>query len=712
MNKAASMTWVRKDVPAEEVRQLALRYDLNLLEASILARRGVTQPEDLLFYLEDDLRFVPNPFLFQNMEDVVDRLNGALDDEESVLVFGDRDADGITSTVLLVEAFTELGLKVSWKVPQGDEAYGLTLAAVEEFAEAGGGLIVTVDCGISNFKEVARANDLGVDVLILDHHVAPGELPDALAIVNPKVPGETYPFATMAACAVASKVIWALRFAQTPLYNQRMCVLHCHQEEEGLHVEAVRLVNLTERRRLRLVFNDKSGTSDLQALVDFLQDQEIFVYDERAQTKLLRQLFGPGVEIGLFDLAPEIRKAFPSLAGLDFRTVKAKSRLPRYLTGAGDLDILVSLFTSSVYKAYPSLGADFTPLLDLVALGTLADLMPLAGENRILVKLGMQALHTTRREGLRVLLLKLKLLGKPLTTTDVSWQFIPTLNAAGRLGAPEKAVELLLTTDAARRRVLADELDSLNQQRKQMSQDAWELVLPLARTSLEALGGSLVLVMSPEIPRGITGLVASRLVSGFGVTSVVISRQDDRYIGSLRAKSGFETRRFLDSFSDIFTDYGGHDQAAGFNLPLEKFPAFEKRVKEILPGFSVSGVSEQTLDIDAELPLAFFTPDLIQTVDKLEPYGEGHRPLVFVARGLGIIALDLVGKLGAQHVKMTLDAGATKWPAIFFHALDRLEAGEFHLGDKVDAAFHLNRNLFQGQEKLQLTLLDLQRSKA
>jgi single-stranded-DNA-specific exonuclease len=349
-------------------------------------------------------------------------------------------------------------------------------------------------------------------------------------------------------------------------------------------------------------------------------------------------------------------------------------------------------------------------LLDLVALGTLADLMPLVAENRILVKLGMQSLHTTKREGLRVLLLKLKLLGKPLTTTDVSWQLIPTINAAGRLGHPEKAVELLLTTDDARRRKLADELDGLNQQRKQMSQDAWEQVLPLARASHEALGGNLVLVVSETVPRGITGLVASRLVSTFGVPGLVLTRTEGKYIGSLRANRGFETRRFLDSFQDIFTDYGGHDQAAGFNLPDARLADFQARLTKILPDFPLGGDGELTLTIDAELPLAFFTPDLMLTVDKLEPYGEGHRPLVFVARGLLIIALDLVGKTGAQHVKLTLDAGATKWPAIFFHALERLEAGDFKLGDKVDAAFHLARNTFQGQDKLQLTVLDLKRS--
>jgi len=704
------MVWNKKELVAEEVRNLAARYDLGLLESSILLRRGVSDGESLLSYLEDDLRFTPNPFLFKDMEDVVDRLTGARDDEETVLVFGDRDADGITSTVILVEGFQALGLKVEWRVPQGDAAYGLTLEAVDTFAEAGGGLIVTVDCGISNFKEIEHARQLGIDVLVIDHHVAPEELPPAHAFINPKIAGETYPFASLAACAVASKVVWALRFAETPLYNQRMCLLHSRQTEDGLLVEVVRLVNLTERRRLRLLFNAKSRSDDLATLVTFLQDQEIFVFDEKVQIRLMRQLFGAGVEIGVFDLAPQIRQTFPSLANLSFDEVRAKSRLPRYRPETGDLDILISLFTSSVYKVYPSLGVDFLAVLDLVALGTLADLMPLEGENRILVKLGMQSLNTTKREGLRALLMRLKMLGKPLSTTDVSWSLTPVINAAGRLGCPEKAVELLLTTDEERRRTLAVEMENLNHQRRQLGSTAWDQVLPAARISFEALAQKFVLVYDPSIARGITGILASRLMNLLGVPAVVVTLQDDRCIGSLRANRGFETRRFLDAFSDLFTDYGGHDQAAGFNFPQEKRSEFEARLASILPGFPLRSGGEDLLEVDADLPLEYLKPDLLNVVDRLEPYGEGCRPLVFTCKGLSIVNLDLVGKAGAQHVRLTLDGGAHKWPAIYWNALDRLEHGDFAAGDRVDAAFQISRNYFQGQEKLQMTILDLVRS--
>lgn len=703
------MNWTKKDINPEEVRDLARRHDLSLLEASIFVRRGVTDPAEIQFYLEDDLRFTHNPFLFNQMEDVVDRILLARDEEEKVLVFGDRDVDGITSTVITVEALTQLGLQPFWKVPQGDAPYGLTIEAIDEFAAENGTLIITVDCGISNFKEVEYANSLGMDVLILDHHVAPEAVPAALAIINPKTPGERYPYPSLAACGVAAKLAWALRFASMEdIYNASLCLLHGQESEGQLVIEAVKLVNLLEVKRLRLVFDDKSPAHYKERLADFVAGQEILVWDPALQKGYLRNIFGPRAEIGLTDLSQPVKKAFPALANLGFDEIKARSRIHRYLSEAPtDLDILISLFTSYLYRHHPVLSTEFRAYLDLVAMGTLADLMPLEGENRILVRQGMAVLNSTARKGLQTLMSKQKLLGKRLSASDVSWYLTPIINASGRLGSPQKAVELLLTKDDLRRDVLAMELGSLNNERKQMSVSAWDLVHPRARDSLNDLGGKMTMVYDPQIPRGITGILASRLMGTFGVPSVVLTAQDTRVIGSLRANRGFETRRFLDLFKDLFTDYGGHNAAAGFNLPLERFPLFQERVKSILPDFALKDNDLDELVVDAELPFEFLTPELINVVDRFEPFGEGHRPLVFAVRGAVIDHLDLVGKTGAQHVRLTLACGATKWPGIYWNALERLERGDFKAGDKVDAAFHVSRNFFQNREGLQMTILDL-----
>jgi single-stranded-DNA-specific exonuclease len=213
------MIWDKKDVPGELVKDLAARYGCDLLTASILARRGVTSGEEIRYFLEDDPLFLRNPFELPGMEDAVDRILAAKEEGEKVLVFGDRDVDGITGTALLTGRLREMGLDVEWRIPVGDEAYGLSRSAVEDFAAQAGGLIITVDCGISCAAEIAFAGELGIDVIVTDHHNPPETLPEALTIVNPKLAnseesGPVYPFRDLSGCAVAYKLLSALRFAQ------------------------------------------------------------------------------------------------------------------------------------------------------------------------------------------------------------------------------------------------------------------------------------------------------------------------------------------------------------------------------------------------------------------------------------------------------------------------------------------------------------------
>ncbi len=246
------MKWSKREVPASAVKELSSRYGTDALTASILLRRGHSEPEDLLFFLEDDPRYLHNPFRFAQMEDAVDRILLAVDEGEKVLVFGDRDTDGVTSTVLMVEALAELGLEVSWRVPNSDEPYGLSIAAVEDFAARGGTLIVTVDCGISNLAEVERAAELMVDVIVVDHHrLQSGEPPAAVAVIDPKLPDSGYPFRDLAGCGVAYKLAAALKLARSGIYKQQVALLNVQPVNEAYLVEAVRLSNLVETARVR-----------------------------------------------------------------------------------------------------------------------------------------------------------------------------------------------------------------------------------------------------------------------------------------------------------------------------------------------------------------------------------------------------------------------------------------------------------------------------
>ena len=240
------MIWNKKPTDSALVREISERYDLNLLTASIFVRRGLSSPEDIKFYLEKDLRFLHNPFLFEEMEEAVERINAAAEEGEKVFVFGDRDADGITSTVLLVKALKKLGIESFWALPEGDDSYGLTRQVVDTISKQDCTLLITVDCGISNQEEITYASSLGIDTIIIDHHNPQDTLPEALAIINPKLPDTVYPFRDLAGCGVVSKVAWALDFSKTELYNQTVCLLCARPGNETVVVEAVKLVNLVE----------------------------------------------------------------------------------------------------------------------------------------------------------------------------------------------------------------------------------------------------------------------------------------------------------------------------------------------------------------------------------------------------------------------------------------------------------------------------------
>jgi single-stranded-DNA-specific exonuclease len=706
------MKWLKKDIDTALVRDMATRYGIDLLTASVLARRDILNPDDICFFLEDDPRYLHPPFLFSSMEDAVDRVLAAKDEGEIVMIYGDRDADGVTSTALLFGAFKDLGLDVRYRLPTGNEPYGLSIPVIEEFARDSGTLIVTVDCGISNVKEIDRAAELGIDVIVVDHHNPQDEVPKALAIVNPKMPDSGYPFRDLAGCGVAYKFACALKFSQSDFYKQQICLLNIRPANESYVFEAVKLSNMVEIGRLTETLVPGMVELDKTRLAKFFQGQQILVYDASPQKKMVRKLFGDAIEINMLDIAPEIWKAIPQVEGMSLLRVKDASRIARYRDkGPGELDSFINLFISYIMKRDKYFGQRDLQDLQLVALGTLADLMPLRNENRILIRKGLEGINSSPRRGLQELLAKQNLLGRRLVPSDLAWQVTPIINAAGRMGKPELALKLFLAEDDAEQADCLGKLVALNAERKQLGSDVWDSIQGAAKESFAALGEKLVFVGDEEIHRGITGIMASRLVTYYKVPAVVVSLlEDGTAVGSMRSTRGFDVRPFLETCSDLFLDYGGHDFAAGFSMKRELFDSLKERVLKTAKSIVLAPAdAEESVTVDAELPVSYLNPDLIKLVDRFEPFGEDNGQLLFLARGLKVITLDLVGQKEVKHVRMTLDAGHYKWPSVFWQASDRV-GRDFSLNDKVDAVFQVGRNFYNGSETLQLTVSDVRRS--
>ena len=715
------MKWEKQEVSPELVKNISSKYGCDLLTASILIRRGILSGSEIKFFQEDDPRHLGNPFELPGMEDAVERILAAKDEGEKILISGDRDVDGITGTALLADFLLSLGMDVATRLPTGDEPYGLSLQTVEEFAAAYGTLIITVDCGISNIEEVKRAAELGVDVIVTDHHNPQEELPAALAIVNPKLVGNgTRPFRDLAGCAVAYKLVSALRFAlKSELYGQPVCLLNTRPLNDAWVIEIAKLRNLFVVDSLtETVMPGMVGIAETR-LPRFLEGQQIFTWDAALQKKTLAKIFGNGVEIYMKDIAAEIGKEIPATAGKSLVRLRELSRDARYQDKeTGELDVFVNLFSAFVKQREKLFTPADTLDLQLACLGTLADIMPLRNENRIIVKHGLQSLMEKPRPGISDLLFKLELSGRRFGTTDVSWVLCPTINAAGRMGSPGIALDLLTEKDALKRDKLASELIELNERRKKIGEEIWTVIEPLAADSMGAYADKLVVAYGASIPRGVTGIMANRLLGRFKVPAMVASfgAANSKGVGavitaSLRSVKGYDLRLLLEPCSDLFFDWGGHDFAAGLSIAEENWPAFLERLKAAAPNINLpDGEDEETLVVDAELPLSYLTPDILTLLDKFEPYGEGNDQLTFMAKKLSITDINLMGKPEAKHVKLSLDTGKHKWPAVYWQAAEKVKR-DFDLGDKVDLVFRITRNWFKGTETPQFVVSDLRRSK-
>jgi len=706
------MKWVKPPIDAPAVRALAASHNLDLLTASILTRRDFTAPDQIAFFLEEDERFLHNPLDFPEMEKAVERVLAAAEDGEKVLICGDKDADGITGTVLMHEALRSVGLEAQWRVPLGDEDYGLNPEVLEAKAAEDVTLVVAVDCGITDFTAVRRASELGMDVLVFDHHMPRNdEVLEAHAVVNPKRDGD-YPFEGLCAAAVASKFQWALCLAGTDLWGQEYGLVLARQEGDEIVLEAARLRNLREEERI--LVTSRGGESDRSRFLGFIEGLPLLTYGAAAQVPLVSAFFG-GADVHMMDVADQIAGAFPALRNRSLGELEEVSRLARYFPGNdGPLTTLRNLLVTLQYRAVAPSFDSWRRGLDLVALGTLADLMPLTDENRILVRLGLARLNGAdglkeRRAAVRELLIKQRLHEGRVGAVDVAWQICPVVNASGRMGRADVGVRLFLENDPAKRTALAEELMDLNRQRRSLGEELWDRMRPRAYESMERLDGRMLIVKDESIPRGITGILATRLQKTLDAAAIVIAVRPDDASGSIRCDSGMNALDWLAAMAPLFDDYGGHPQAGGFRISRDRLDELEERTRSWLKRSDHASTGGEPIAVDAELSheeIARLGPDgLDRLLERLEPYGEGFRPLTFLTRSVRVHQADLVGKPRNNHLKLLVSLGSKKWPALWWDGAERY--GTIIRRDTdVDLVYRVDRDRWRGADARRLTILE------
>lgn len=558
---AAPPQWMlhpRRD--PDRAAALALELGAPLPAAHALVNRGVGTAAAARAFLGASADDLHDPSLLTDLDLAVDRMRRAIAAGEGILVHGDYDVDGITSTFVMVSALRELGGRVAWRIPHRTrDGYGLTRDAMEDARRRGCSLVVTVDCGITAHAAVEHGRTLGIETVITDHHEPPAVLPDALAIVNPLRPGCPYPFKSLAGVGVSFKVAEAL---------------------------------LGERGGL-----------------------------ERA-----------------------------------------------------------------------------LPFLDVVALGTIADVVPLKGENRILARLGLERLNRTPRLGLRALAEVAGLANRPITSGQVAFVLAPRINAAGRMGNAEQGLRLLLARDASEARDLAASLEEDNQRRRRFDEEALTEATQAVERELSWPDCASILLWSERWHAGVIGIVASRLVERFQRPVVLVALDGERGRGSGRSVPGLDLNALLGRCDDLLEAHGGHAFAAGLTVRREHLPALRERLERLVREKLSPETCVPRLEIDADTRLGECNLALVDWLERLSPHGLDNAEPLFRAEHVMVDSVTTVGQ--GRHLRMTVRDTSGTAEAIGF-GLGEV-AREVAQVRACDLAFVPTRNAWMGEQRVQL----------
>jgi single-stranded-DNA-specific exonuclease len=370
--------------------------------------------------------------------------------------------------------------------------------------------------------------------------------------------------------------------------------------------------------------------------------------------------------------------------------------------------LVLALQTALGKEGLPDFAQKENQYAQLAALGTVADIVPLRNENRVIVCKGIQAMMEKPRYGLSELLIALGLAGKKITAKELAWLACPAVNAAGRMGRPDKALNLFLETDPVIRIGLAREIKSMHEKRSRLGTKTLPLVEQLASESVARFEGKLAVAAGENISRGVTGIMANRLAERFHIPAMVAHLGNEIVIGSIRSPGNYDIRLLLEPMDDILLNWGGHANALGFSLQRSLWEQFTDRLEIELSFIACADSPDsEPLSVDAELPRAYIAPDIFSVVDRFEPYEAGNEPLVFVSNGLKVIASALMGKNKPKRLKLTVDAGKYQWPAVMWNAPENME---IKAGDTVDMVYSFERDCYRKAETPRILIKDIWKS--
>lgn len=541
---------------------LCRELDLHPIIAQLFVNRGITNIDEAKMFLASHISHLHDPFLLKDMDKAIQRIHQARDNKEKVLIFGDYDVDGVTSSAFLNRALKKLGINVSNHIPHRvTDGYGLNETIGPIAKDNGVSLLIAVDCGITALKEVESLNQLGIDVIIIDHHEPCAEgIPNAVAVINPKRSDCPYPFKFLAAVGLVAKLVQAL--------------------------------------------------------------------------------FG------------EIAEEF----------------------------------------------------IDLVAVGTIADVVPLRGENRIFVKAGLKTIGETKNFGLSALIEAAKIKGKKFQPSYVGFIIGPRINASGRMDSASKSLDLLLADTEEEAREIALFLEKQNSDRQKLQKDVIAQALAIVEREINFNEHKVIVLSQEGWHRGVLGIVASRIADTYYRPAIVISLDNGVGTASCRSIEGFHLHQALTHCSSILETFGGHKSAAGLTIKFANIEAFRTRINEFANVNMSAEDMLPSLNIDCEIPFSELSMELVEMIDGLEPYGEGNPAPVFCSRGLTVKSPPQV--MGKDTIKFWVTDGNVTLSVVGF-GMGGKYISLIKMNQKVDLAYQLGIDDWNKLPTVHLKLKDV-----
>ena len=549
---------------------LCKKFDISPLLARLLVNRGVTTVEEVEQFLYPESIKLENPYKMHDMDKAVEELLEIRKSGAPLVIYGDYDVDGVTGTALYYLVLKKWGWNVDYYIPSRlDDGYGLGKDAIDFLYEKGVKYLITVDCGITSVEEISYANSRGIRVIVTDHHEPKEEIPNAVAVIDPKRVDDEYPFKDFSGVGVAYKVLQALQMK--------------------LNVED-----------------------------------------------------------------------------------------------------------------------DLEEYLDIVALGTVADIVPLLWENRYFVYKGMKLLGKTKRIGLAKLMELSNVNVGDIKAHDIGFRIAPKINAVGRIDSAYTALKLILEEDENKAYILARELIDKNKERQTIENQIYQQALAQLDV-MDDLEDRRILVLSGEKWHpGVIGIVASRILSKYHKPTLMISKEGEIARGSARSIEGVDIVKILKGAEDLLEEYGGHKMAAGFSLKTKCIPEFDKRLQKLMDDYALDDLTS-VIKVDAKMKLDEVNDSLMRDIERLRPYGSGNPEPIFEFEKLDVERIKNVGKLG-KHLSLIVKQGAVHADAIGFGFSNRLDDTTYGRVN-LNVVANVWKNTWNGKQKLQLNIIDLKLNK-